>query len=313
MGMHRGQRALAANSKEDKGFDVLKTLNALNNLTRTILSLAILVVLVGAGWFAYTFYFADKLQAAKALEERDAQIAGLNQDLKARQQQIERLGEELTESHEQIDRLEVDLEAKKQEIERLDTALRLLKVDHRVAQIDVVSQQGSAENGDLVTHITFAEVDDQGNPLEKPRLFSVKGDLVYVDSWVAKFTDDYVEMGDPLRSTSICLFRRLFGEAQTPLDGFVLDPVGSQPAAYRNGGKMSELEEEIWSRLWEYANDPDQAEKVGVRAVHGEAPYVKVLPGKRYKVLLRSSGGLSFAPPEDLPPDAKPAPPAETL
>ena len=292
---------------------MLKTLNALNNLTRTILALAILAVLLAGGWFAYQTYFADKLLAARALEEREAEIAGLTQDLEARDQQIHRLGEELTESHEQIDRLELDVEAKRREIERLDTALRLMKVDQRVAQIDVLSQQGSAENGDLVTVVTFCEVDDQGGPLDKPRVFSIKGDVVYVDSWVAKFTDDYVEMGDPLRATSICLFRRLFGEAQTPSDGFVLDPVGSQPAAYRNGGKMSDLEQEIWSKFWEYANDPAQAEKVGVRAAHGEAPYIKLMPGKRYKVLLRSSGGLSFGQPEDLPPDAKPAPLAETL
>jgi hypothetical protein len=298
---------------EHKGFDVLKTLNALNNLTRTIVSLAILVVLATGGWFAYDAYYGEKLRAAKALEEREARIAGLTQDLEARQQEIHRLSGELTESHEQIDRLEVDLEAKQRQIERLDTALRLMKVDHRVAQIDVVSQQGSAENGDLVTHVTFAEVDDRGNPLDKPRLFSIKGDLVYVDSWVAKFTDEYVEMGDPLRSTSICLFRRLFGEAQSPSEGFVLDPVGSQPAAYRNGGKMSELEQEIWSKFWEYANNPAQAEKAGVRAAHGEAPYIKLVPRKRYKVLLRSSGGLSFAPPEDLPPEAKPVPMAGTL
>lgn len=298
---------------EHKGFDVLKTLNALNNLTRTIVSLAILVVLAAGGWFAYDAYFAEKVRAARALEEREAKIAGLTQDLETRQQEIRRLSNELTESHEQIDRLEVDLEAKRREIERLDTALRLMKVDHRVARIDVVSQQGSADNGDLVTVVTFAEVDDQGSPLDKPRVFSIKGDVVYVDSWVAKFADDYVEMGDPLRSTSICLFRRLFGESQSPLEGFVLDPVGSQPAAYRNGGKMSDLEQEIWSRFWEYANDPALAEKAGIRAIHGEAPYTKLVPGKRYKVFLRSSAGLSFAPPEDLPPDAKPAPMAGTL
>jgi hypothetical protein len=137
--------------------------------------------------------------------------------------------------------------------------------------------------------------------------------VVYVDSWVAKFADDYVEMGDPLRSTSICLFRRLFGEAQNPSDGFVLDPVGSRPTAYRNGGKMSDLEREIWSKFWEYANDPALAEEVGIRAIHGEAPYTKLVPGKRYKVNLRSSDGLSFDLPVDLPPDAKPAPAAETL
>lgn len=277
---------------------MFKTINAINGLVGTVLSLAILTALGAGGWFAYQTYFAEKLRAERELEVREAKIAGLSRDLEAREQEIARLDEELVASREQI--------------ERLETAVRLLKVDHRVAQIDVLGQEGTADEGDLVTRFSFVEVDGQGTPLEKPRVFEVKGDMVYVDSWVVKFTDEYVEMGDPLRSTSICLFRRVFGETQKPSEAFELDPVGSQPAAYRNGGKMSELEQELWSKFWEYANDPVKAEKVGVRAAHGEAPFQKLVPGKRYKVLLRASGGLTFVP-EDLPPDAKPVATAETL
>jgi len=285
---------------------VLKEINAINSVVKTILALVVLGALGAGGWFAYDNYFAEKLKAERELKAREAKIAGLSRDLEASELEVKRLGDELTESHQQIDRLELELEAKQREIERLSTAVRLLKVDHRVAQIDVLSQEGSAQNGDLVTRFSFVEVDGAGKPLEEPRTFSIKGDLVYVDSWVVKFTDDYVEMGDPLRSTSICLFRRLFGETQKPSEGFVLDAVGSQPAAYRNGGRMSELEQEIWSKFWEYANDPAKAHKVGVRAAHGEAPFQKLVPGKRYKVILRASGGLSFIP-ENLPPKAKPA------
>ena len=54
--------------------------------------------------------------------------------------------------------------------------------DEPPAQIDVLSQEGSAEAGDLVTRFSFVEVDDEGKPLEEPRLFSVKGDMVYVDT-----------------------------------------------------------------------------------------------------------------------------------
>jgi len=291
---------------------VLKTINAVNNLAGTIVSLAVLAIIGAGGWYAYQTYFADKLRAQKELEQREAKIAGLSRDLAARRQEVDRLGDALAETHEQIDRLELDLEAKQRQIERLDLALRLLKVDHRVAQIDVLGQQGSAEGGDLVTHFSFVEIDDQGKPLDEPRVFQVAGDFIFVDAWVAKFTDEFVEMGDPLRSTSICLFRRLFGERQRPSEGFALDSDGSRPAAYRKSGNASELEREIWGKFWEYANDPVQAEKLGVRAAHGEAPYIKLLPGKRYKVTLRASGGLSLVP-EDLPADVKIPSWAETL
>jgi hypothetical protein len=124
--------------------------------------------------------------------------------------------------------------------------------------------------------------------------------MVYVETLVVKFTDEAVESADPFRSTSICLFRRVFGENQNPKDGFVLDAPGGQPVIYRTGGPPSDFEKEIWSRFWDYSNNPDEAAKKGIRAAHGEAPSQKLLPGMRYKLNLRASGGLSIQP-EKLP------------
>jgi hypothetical protein len=59
---------------------------------------------------------------------------------------------------------------------------------------------------------------------------------------------------------------------------------------------MSPVERDIWANFWEYANDPAKAKKAGVRAVHGEAPSIRLEPGKRYRVELRSSAGLSIVP-----------------
>lgn len=257
---------------------MLKTLSAVNTLLGTILALVVVGLLGAASWIGYRSYHADKI----ALDEAEAKLAA----------QDERIAD-----------LVADVEAKQRRIAQLGLALKLLKVDHRVAHLDVVDQKGSAAGGDLLTAVRFVEVDDEGKPLEEPRLFQIDGDMVYVESWVVKFGDEYVEMGDPLRSTSLCLFRRLFGETQQPSQGFPLDPVGSRPAGYQGGGKASEMEKQIWAKFWEYANDPAMAEEAGVRAAHGEAPFQKLVRGKRYKILLRSSGGLTFQP-EDLPPDA---------
>jgi hypothetical protein len=271
----------------------VKIFAAMNNLASTVVSLAILAALGFGGWFVVRTYLGEKWEreAMQAtLADREKQVQSLNHELDARKAEISSLN--------------LDLEAKRQEIHRLDTALKLLKVDHRVAQIDVVSQQGSEKTKDLVTTFSFTELDNSGKPLEKPRVFTIKGDMAYVDALVVKFSDQSVEVGDPLRSTSFCLFRRVFGESQQPKDGFALDRVGAQPAAYRTGREPSDFERDIWSRFWDYANNPDEAQKKGIRAAHGEAPFQKLTPGKRYKVLLRSSGGLSFVP-EDLP--AKPS------
>jgi hypothetical protein len=253
----------------------VKILAALNSLVGAVVSLVILAILGAGGWYVARSYLAEKW-------EREA----IQRDLNA--------------SKEQVAALNKDLEANRLEIQRLQTALRLLKVDHRVAQIDVLSQQGEEKTKDLVTAFSFVELDSAGKPIDKPKTFTIQGDMVYVDALVVKFGDQSVEAGDPLRSTSFCLFRRVFGEAQQPKDGFLLDAVGAQPAAYRSGREPSDFEREIWGKFWDYANNPEEAQKKGIRAAHGEAPFQKLVPGKRYKVLLRSSGGLSFSP-EELP------------
>jgi hypothetical protein len=227
-------------------------------------------VILGVGsWFGYSYYSAGNRQ----LEE-------LGQKLEARQREVAAL----TEAG----------KAKDREIQRLQIANRLLKVDRRVARIDVLSQTGSAKAGDLATKFTFEEIGADNRALDQPRTFTVRGDLVYVDAWVIKYEDRLVESGDPLRSMSVCLFRRIFGESQQPRDGFVIDSVGSTPAAYRTGGTMTDSEREIWSRFWEYANSPALAGEVGIRAAHGEAPSIKLMPGKRYRISLRASAGLDI-------------------
>ncbi len=246
---------------------MLALVTTLDSLSRSLLRLSFVAIVGVGGWFGYGYYSAG-----------NREIAELGQQLETRQREVVTLTEEA--------------KAKDREIQRLQTANRLLKVDRRVARIDVVSQTGSAKAGDLATKFTFAEIDTENRPLDQPRTFTVRGDLIYLDAWVIKYNDRLVEAGDPLRSMSICLFRRIFGELQQPRDGFVLDPVGVSPAAYRTGQTMTDSEREIWSKFWEYANNPSLAGQAGIRAAHGEAPSIKLMPGKRYRISLRASAGL---------------------
>ncbi len=297
---------------------MLKLLTALNNFLGTLLALAIVAILSTAGWFGYKMHYEEKWELEenqKTLAKRDAEIVKLTGDLQSGEAKILRLGTDLDVSqrdnqrlsrdvaekvvqidalNEDIDALNKDLQAKQKEIQRLEMAVRLLKVDHRLARITVLSQQGSAAEGNLVTTFRFVEVDGDGQPLEQPRQFTIEGDVVYIDAWVIKFTDDLIALPDPVRFTSFCQFRRIFGELQQPNEGFVLDAVGSLPAAYRGGEQISELEQKIWDQFWDYANNPAKAREAGVRAAHGEAPSIKLMPGKHYKVLLRASDGLTI-------------------
>ncbi|MBX7165166.1 MAG: hypothetical protein K1X74_02340 [Pirellulales bacterium] len=250
---------------------MLKTLSALNSALRTLLSLVIVFLLSFGGWYGYNLFHARE-QAERKLSEQTARVAELTGKL----------------------------EVSEQKRERAETALRLSKVDHRVAQVVVIEQQQPEGDQPLKTTLRFVEVDNEGRPLAEPKQTTIDGDVIYIDAWVIKFQDNFVETGDPLRATSVCLFRRLFGEHQEPNEGLRLDPVGSRPAAYSPGTPISEFEQEIWDNFWDFANDPARAAAAGVRVVQGEAPSVQLRKGKLYKVQLRASDGLSIVT-EDLP------------
>ena len=54
---------------------------------------------------------------------------------------------------------------------------------------------------------------------------------------------------------------------------------------------MSDLERKIWDDFWTIANSPQQAAKLGIRTLHGDAVSIKVIQGKTYRITVRSSGG----------------------
>jgi len=241
------------------------SVSTLASIVRGLVSLALLGVLGTGGYVAYRAYDAR-----------------------------EELNRELAEKSARIGKLEKQNQKLAQENAKLSLALRLMKVDHRVARIDVLDQQVDGDRPR--TRIQFVELTTDGNPIGKPKEFTLDGDVVYVDAWVIKYADEHVEQGDPLRSTSVCLFRRIFGEYQEPSDGFPLDASGSRPAVYSQGNEESAIERDIWANFWQYANNPARAKQNGVRAAHGEAPSIRVEPGKRYRLELRASAGLTIIP-----------------
>ncbi|MFZ5829367.1 MAG: hypothetical protein ACOY3P_04735 [Planctomycetota bacterium] len=278
---------------------MLKLLQAVNSFLGSLVALLVLGLLGAGGWYAWDRYQRGT-DTLRAKQEEITRLAGV---IGEREKQLAVAKTEIEKQAASIVQLEADVKAKQEEIDRLDTAVRLLKIDHRVARLTVLRQSGSAADKNLTTTFSFVELGPGGQPLEAPREFTIDGDVVYIDAWVIKFTDAKVEAGDPLGATSVALFRRIFGEAQQPKEGFVLDKEGERPAAYRATGPVSAVEQKIWSRFWEYANDPQLAQESGVRAAHGEAPSIKLIPGRSYRILLRASGGLSIVP-EDAPPSS---------
>jgi len=61
-------------------------------------------------------------------------------------------------------------------------------------------------------------------------------------------------------------------------------------------GPLKSAIDKIWNDFWVIANDPKEAEQMGIRAAHGQAVSIKVQAGKSYRLMLRASDGLSIVP-----------------
>jgi hypothetical protein len=95
---------------------------------------------------------------------------------------------------------------------------------------------------------------------------------------------------------AIIFFRRIFSEKQKPEDGYPIDTPGSPPAVYRSAMEASSFEKMLWNDFWDLANNPKTAAGRGVRAAHGQAVYIKLLPGRRYVLEQRLTGDLTIRP-----------------
>lgn len=273
----------------------VEALSTINSLIRTMLALVVVGGIGAAAWWGYSLYD----ERAGALERKEADLQEARADLVDAERKIENKQKQIVQQQTVIVEQDKTIAEQEQEIEELDTKIRLLKVDHRLAQIRVLKQDTDPATDKLITTIEFVEVNDQGDRIDQPRSFTIEGDLVFIDHWIAKFEDQFVEEADVLRSTSIIFFKRIFGEMQEPMNGFVLDKEGSRPAAYARGSKMTDFEKKIWDNFWNLANDREGARKLGIRSIHADAPSIKVRKGMKYHLDLRASGGLSIKPEKD--------------
>ena len=275
---------------------LIEKVSIVTSAIRTLLATVIVGGLGVGGWYGYNTYNATEIeakQAAEALAQAQVELEAKDAVIRVKQQEISLLTDEVAEQQ--------------KEIERLDTSLRLLKVDHRMALVSVVDQVKDEATNATLTKIEFQEINGNGDPIGVAKKFEIKGEVLYIDSWVVKFDDKYVEQADIDRSTSLVLFRRIFGEMQEPRDGFALDEDGLRPAVYGRSGDMSDFEKKIWGDFWEVANSEAKQNELGIRAVHGEAPSIKVKKGKAYRVDLRASGGLSITTAGDVATPTRPA------
>jgi outer membrane murein-binding lipoprotein Lpp len=266
---------------------IMENVKLFNSLIRTVLFAAILGGLGFAGWTGYNRYIVPSQQAKEALAQLDAmqtKFVTLERDFQAK---------------------EAELAQSRLQNEKLQTSLKLLKIDHRVANV-TVTNKGISDQGEPFFDVEFLELDKDGKPLGPPQPFHLRGDKLYIDCWLVKFDDHYIEQSDALRSASLCVFKSIWGDLDGPNGGQALDQVKDSngpiaPGVYSTHEKANPFEAKIWTDFWTVSNRPEKQKELGIRASHGQVNYMLVEPGQVYRVDLRASDGISLKPIEKPP------------
>lgn len=265
--------------------DIITKIKTINSAIRTALLVGVTGVVGYGGWVGYDHFVKPSFEAKQAIADREE----LRVELQRQAEALKKQAAELTAT-----KLE-NVELTKQK-ERLETSLKLLKVDQRIAQIQVLDKDTS-EDGQPYMEVRFFEIDGQGKTIGSPRDFTIIGEKIYVDGWVVSFEDNYVEHADELRSASLFVFRSIFGELERPIDAQRLDTQtdGGPPGIYKSA-QQNDFEQKIWNDFWKVSNDRQLQRELGIRASHGQANYVVGEKGSTYQVEIRSSGAMSLKP-----------------
>ncbi len=185
--------------------------------------------------------------------------------------------------------LSAKVDALQQERTRLLKFVSRLSASRRVAQVTVLDQL-RGEQGATITQLMWQEIGDDGLLGEPTRVDAV-GEVVYFEAYVVKFDHQLVGDGDPDRGTSVAMFRRIFGDRQSPSSAKLLKPLNEPVITVADGPPA---DGPLWDRFWELVESPEVAKSYGVRVAQCEAPAVRVRTGQVWEVVLDAPGGINL-------------------
>lgn len=282
---------------------VFQKVDTVNKTVRTVILTGFLG-LFGFGCFlGYDRLIKPNMDLDKTKKELNLVSAKFKQTMKELEQSQKHLQESqetVTKQKTEIAEQKVRIVTLKNQNDKLNTSLRLVKVDRRLAYVTVTR---SGINPDTKIHemeVVFTEVDGKDKPIDKQRVFQLKGDLLNIDTWLVKFEDKYIEDAHFARGSTLCIINGIKGNLDRntiPIDKGIPNESPNdddRPGVYKSMGKQTPQEMKIWKDFWEVANDTEKQKELGIRANHGQINYTKVKPGVTYRLDLRASDGATL-------------------
>jgi hypothetical protein len=188
---------------------------------------------------------------------------------------------------------ERELAAAQERNRELQSFVERLSDERRVANV-IVTDRTTDSAGVVHTTLLFVEYARDGREMP-PKRFTVRGNQAHVDALVIKFDREFVQQGDPLRGHSIALFHRLFGDHQTPAEGFPIDPPGQVPDLYKgDDSRVSGFEQELWTNFWRLTTDEAYRRQAGVRVAVAQSVWGPFEEDRLYTITLEAAGGLNI-------------------
>lgn len=173
----------------------------------------------------------------------------------------------------------------------LKEIIERLAADSRVAEIIVTEVKPDPKTKKTYTTIKFLEYSAKLKPL-KPKYFTFSGNVIQFQAMVIRFDDFYVKKGHPLKGKSAYLFLKAFLLTDNGAETFDITKINEIPSGYEVEGAKNNFERRLWRRFWEYALNPVQAGRSGVKNAQIEAPGTRFIPGLIYTVKIEHDGGL---------------------
>jgi hypothetical protein len=182
----------------------------------------------------------------------------------------------------------------------LKKIIERLSADSRVAEVLVTDVRPDLVSGKNLTTIKFLEYDTSLRPLA-PKYFTFSEEIIQFQAMVIRFDDFYVRSGHPLKGKSAYIFTKVFALNDGGAESFALNRVNEVPSGYAIEGVRNPYQGRLWKKFWQYALDPRQAKRVGIKNAQIEAPGTRFVPGLLYTIKIEHAGGLRI--------EARPLPP----